>query len=151
MIRPAFHSLRLGGNTKASVILPMQLLFGGIAYGAMEVLWRGYTHPSMVLTGGVCFAMICTVNRKWKHIPLVLRSTVCALGITAMEFCVGMLVNFTLHMEVWDYSDEWMHLLGQICPLYSCLWFFLSLFLSCLLSFSKPKLTVAPLKKARPR
>lgn len=112
----------------------MQFLFGGIAYGLAEVIWRGYTHPSMVLTGGICFTMICLINQKWKQLPLIVRSIVCAFGITAIEFCVGIIVNFLLHMDVWDYSNEWMHLLGQICPLYSCLWFFLSFSISLLLS-----------------
>ena len=105
----------------------IEILFGGIAYGLLEVIWRGYTHPSMVVTGGLCFGMILFVNRFFRHMPLILKSVVCAFGITAAEFCVGMLVNRLWQMDVWDYSDEWLHLFGQVCPLYSCIWFFISL------------------------
>ncbi len=105
----------------------IEMLFGGIAYGLLEVIWRGYTHPSMVITGGLCFGMMLGVNRNFSHMPLILKSAVCALGITAAEFCVGMLVNRLWQMDVWDYSDEWLHLFGQICPLYSCIWFLISL------------------------
>lgn len=104
----------------------LEMLLGGMTYGLLEIVWRGYTHPSMVLTGGVCFGMMLAVNRYCVRLPLVLRSGLCALGITAAEFCVGFVVNRLWHMEVWDYSDEWMDLLGQICPLYSCFWFLLS-------------------------
>lgn len=115
----------------------IKMLLGGIAYGLLEVMWRGYTHPSMVIAGGFCFAMMLTVHRYLASVPLILKSAICALGITAVEFGVGMLVNRLWQMEVWDYSEEWMHLFGQICPLYSCLWFFISLCVLFLLSAVK--------------
>ena len=72
--------------TGIAVGLISALLFGGFLYGLIEVLYRGYTHPSMVLTGGVCFGMMLAVNRYCVRLPLVLRSGLCALGITAAEF-----------------------------------------------------------------
>ena len=115
----------------------IKMLFGGVAYGLLEVMWRGYTHPSMVITGGICFAMMLAIDRYLTVLPLILRSALCAIGITAVEFGVGMLVNHLWHMDVWDYSEEWMHLFGQICPLYSCLWFFISLNILFLLSLGR--------------
>ena len=125
-------ALRLGGTLTANPTARMALkcLFGGVAYGLVEILWRGYTHPSMVLTGGLCFAMICDINAKYSKRPLLVRSAACTLGVTCAEFCVGLLVNRVLDMEVWDYSDKWLHLLGQICPLYMGLWFGLCFLLS---------------------
>jgi uncharacterized membrane protein len=54
-----------------------------------------------------------------------LCSAVCAAAITAVEFAVGAVVNLWWGMEVWDYSSLFGNLFGQICPLYSFLWFLL--------------------------
>ena len=109
-------------------------LFGGIGYGLIELLWRGRTHPSMVLTGGMCFMIIYGINLLLKNRSIFLRGAFCARLITGVEFCVGMLVNRLWGMAVWDYSGERFHLLGQICPKYTFLWFLLSLPLSMLVS-----------------
>lgn len=128
-------TVALGGRlTKSSLVrVSLQCLFGGVGYGLIEVIWRGYTHPSMVITGGFCFAMICAVNRKLAGRPLFFRSVACTLGVTLAEFFVGMLVNRVFQMDVWDYSGEWMHLLGQICPLYTGFWFGICFSLSFIL------------------
>ena len=36
-------------------------------------------------------------------------------GVTAGEFITGIIVNKWLKLNVWDYSDQPFHLLGQIC------------------------------------
>ena len=103
----------------------LKFMLGGIGYGLLEVIWRGRTHFSMVLTGGACLVAICAVNEKMKKRNIFLRSFVCAAAITAAEFAVGMVVNRMLHMSVWDYGSMPGNVLGQICPLYSFLWFLL--------------------------
>jgi uncharacterized membrane protein len=130
--RPLFLGGALSADFKVRNLL--KFLFGGVAYGLIEVIWRGYTHPSMVITGGVCFSMICAINGRLSGKSLLLRSAACTLGVTAMEFCVGILVNRVFRMSVWDYSDKWLNLMGQICPLYSVFWFALCLCLSFMLS-----------------
>ena len=127
---PLGRPTRLPPMAKALIIF----LFGGVGYGLIELLWRGRTHPSMVLTGGFCFAIIWGINFLWQERSIFLRCAVAALLITAVEFCVGMLVNRFWHMNVWDYSGEKLHLLGQICPKYTVLWFMLSLPLSMAVS-----------------
>lgn len=112
----------------------LKFLFGGVGYGLIEIIWRGYTHPSMVITGGICFSMICAINGRLAARSLWLRSAACTVGVTAMEFCVGILVNRILGMCVWDYSDKWLNVFGQICPLYSVFWFGLCFGISFLLS-----------------
>ncbi len=132
------EKLFLGGRfcRKGAHGLFIKLMFGGTAYGLIEVVWRGYTHPSMVLTGGICFAMICEVNHRFSQKPLLLRSAACALFITIVEFCVGLLVNRILQLGVWDYSDVPFHLMGQICPLYSLLWFLLCIPVSFVITYA---------------
>ena len=48
--------------------------------------------------------------------------------ITTVEFTVGIIVNVWLKLGVWDYSSKPYNLLGQVCLLYTNLWFLLSLF-----------------------
>jgi hypothetical protein len=98
---------------------------GGIGYGLIEVLWRGRTHWSMVLTGGACLLAICCVNKRLAAKNIFLRSAACAAAVTAVEFAVGVLVNLWWGMNVWDYGGMRGNVLGQICPLYSFLWFLL--------------------------
>ncbi len=100
-------------------------LLGGIGYGLVELIWRGETHWSMVLTGGACLLAICRVCRYMRKKSVFLCSAVCAAAITAVEFAVGAVVNLWWGMEVWDYSSLFGNLFGQICPLYSFLWFLL--------------------------
>ncbi len=141
-------ALFLGGRLteNGGIRLSLKCLFGGVGYGLMEVLWRGYTHPSMVVTGGLCFAMICALNGRLSRRSLWIRSAACTAGVTLTEFCVGMLVNHVFHLDVWDYSDEWMHLLGQICPLYTAFWFGLCF----ALSFALPKVRLAVIPRNLP-
>ena len=103
----------------------LKFMLGGVGYGLIELAWRGRTHVSMVLTGGACLVAICAVNEKMRGKNIFLRAAVCAAAITAAEFAVGMLVNRWLRLDVWDYGGMAGNVLGQICPLYSFLWFLL--------------------------
>ena len=98
-------------------------LLGALGYGALEILWRGRTHWSMLLAGGACLCGIKKIcRRKQGLFSSALR---CAGMITTAEFCIGMLVN--RRYAVWDYRGRRGNVLGQICPMYSILWFALSL------------------------
>lgn len=103
-------------------------LIGGVIYGALELIGRGYTHWSMVLLGGLCFVAVGLLNEviPWE-MPLTIQMLCGCLIVTALEFACGCIVNIALGWNVWDYSDEWGNLIGQICPKYSVLWYFISL------------------------
>ncbi len=107
--------------------LSFLFLFGGVGYGLVELIWRGRTHPSMVITGGICFLLVYGINKALRRRPLLLRSAVSCAAITAVEFSVGAVVNLMLELSVWDYSANRFNVLGQICPLYTFLWFLLSI------------------------
>ena len=111
-------------------VLPI-FLMGGFLYGLIELIWRGYTHWSMVLTGGLVCLLLCLIRRRMRAKSLPIRCLLGSLSITTLEFIVGCGVNLGLGMQVWDYSDRPFHLLGQICPLYSFYWFLL-----CIPAFS---------------
>ena len=98
-------------------------ILGGMAYGLMEVLFRGHTHWSMVITGGACVLTLYLIMDWTMNLPLVVSALAGAGIITFYEFCVGMLVNVSFGWHVWDYSSMPGNILGQICPLFTGLWF----------------------------
>lgn len=97
--------------------------FGGSAYVALEVLWRGYSHWTMLLLAGFLFIVVGLLNEIWswdfKLHWQVLISTVIA---TIAEFITGLIVNVHFGWNVWDYSNVPFNFMGQICLPYTLLW-----------------------------
>ena len=100
----------------------------GLTYGLIEILWRGYTHPSMVIVGGICGLLIGLLNEKNKKMNLLLQMVEGMVIVTVLEFVSGIVLNLCLGLNVWDYSDMRFNLLGQVCPQFCIAWFFLSYF-----------------------
>lgn len=103
-------------------------LTGSCAYPTLEMIWRGRTHYSMALAGGVCMYLINKICCEKLHKHSIYER--CAAGaaiITGVEFAAGVIFNGLLGMNVWDYSDMPLNVLGQICLPYSILWVGLSL------------------------
>ena len=100
----------------------------GLTYGLIEILWRGYTHPSMVIVGGICGLLIGLLNEKNKKMNLLLQMVEGMVIVTVLEFVSGIILNLCLGLNVWDYSNMRFNLLGQICPQFCIAWFFLSYF-----------------------
>lgn len=103
-------------------------LTGGIIYPIMEIVWRGYSHYSMAIAGGLSLVLInrvcCTrLNKKRMYVKCAAGSLI----ITAVEFAVGIIFNKILLMEVWDYSQLPMNILGQISLPFSLIWFFITI------------------------
>lgn len=95
---------------------------GAVGYAAIEVIWRGYTHWSMMIAGGVCFIIFSLVAERMRDKNILIKAVVCALGVTGVEFLFGVVFNLWLKMGVWDYSAMPFNILGQICPLFTILW-----------------------------
>lgn len=102
---------------------------GGMLYVGVELLWRGWSHPSMFVLGGVCFLLLGALNEHpaTAGLPLAVQAVLGAAIVTALELLTGLLVNGLLHMNVWDYSALPLNFRGQICLLFSLLWVPLSL------------------------
>lgn len=98
---------------------------GGGAYLTLELLYRGRSHGSMFFAGGLCFLLIGHLNRVKPRLPLPLRAVVGALIVTMVELGAGLLVNRS--HRVWDYRDQPLNFMGQICPAFTLLWVPLSL------------------------
>ena len=102
-------------------------LAGAIGYAFFEIIFRGYTHWTMMLTGGACVLTIYYMNQELRDSSLFLRAVLGTAVIIVFEFFVGLVVNLWFGWDVWDYSDVRWNLFGQICPLFSGAWFLLSL------------------------
>lgn len=101
-------------------------LIGALGYGIIEILWRGFTHPTMLLAGGVCFLAMTEIADYFRDFSTFKKSILASFFITAIEMIIGVIVNIGLNLEVWDYSGLPLNILGQISLIYSILWFFLS-------------------------
>lgn len=64
-----------------------------------------------------------SVNIKMSFVSQMVLST---FIITGLELITGLIVNVWLGWDIWDYSDLAYNFKGQICLLYSVLWFFAS-------------------------
>ena len=100
-------------------------LIGSVIYSIIEILWRGRTHWTMFLTGGLCFTLIYKINQDFKDKNIIIKSLIDSFMITCVEFFVGCFANKLFNLHVWDYSSIKLNIGGQICLLYSFLWFLL--------------------------
>ena len=106
---------------------------GAYAYSLVEIIWRGFTHWTMALTGGLCLTLLSGICRRTRRRPLLVCCLYGALTITAIEFIVGCIVNLLLGWKVWDYSARPLNILGQICPLFTLMWFLLCIPVMCIM------------------
>lgn len=102
-------------------------LIGGMIYFCLEIIWRGYSHWTMVLVGGVCFVACGMTNEIFDwNMPMWKQMLICSINITSIEFVSGCVLNLILKLNVWDYSRMPFNILGQVCLPFSILWFALS-------------------------
>ena len=117
-------------KNKISPLFEYMILFiiGGVGYNIIELLYRGYTDPTMTIAGGICF-ILCGIQNEFVNwdMPLVSQQLISAILVTIVELIFGLIFNIGLGMEVWDYSNMPYNFMGQICLLFTVLWFFLSL------------------------
>jgi Predicted membrane protein len=103
---------------------PVVFTIGGLGYGSLEFICRGRTHWSMLLAGGACFCALYLISglplkRSWE------KWLFGALAITSIEFVTGLIVNIWLGWGVWSYARYRLNLYGQVCPLFTLIWFVL--------------------------
>lgn len=102
--------------------------FGGSTYVALEVIWRGYSHWTMLLLAGVVFIILGLLNEIWDwNDSLIKQVAVGTIISTVFEFITGCVVNLWLGWNVWDYTGISGNILGQICFPFTILWAVISL------------------------
>ncbi|CAK7017163.1 hypothetical protein ACF3M2_16030 [Tissierella carlieri] len=104
-------------------------IIGGISYFFIEILWRGYSHMTMLILGGLCFILVGLIGEHYFTFnkSLLLQQVISCLIITVLELVFGLILNLGMGLDIWDYSNLKFNFMGQICLKYSILWFFLSL------------------------
>ncbi len=95
---------------------------GGLLYGIIELAWRGHTHISMFLVGGLCFVLIGALDEIEKPISVLAQLPLAAFIVTGIEFTSGVIINLVMRLDVWDYSDMPLNILGQVCLPFSAMW-----------------------------
>lgn len=108
---------------KAVVKYVVLFLVGGLLYGSIEILWRGYTHPSMIVVGGIGFLLVGGIN-DWfpRQISIIGQGLIGGTIITGLELLSGLFLNVYLGFRIWDYSDLPLNVMGQICVPFWGLW-----------------------------
>ena len=103
-------------------------LIGGCVYYCIEILWRGYSHYSMFILGGLCLIIIGLLNEGLfpEKFGLISQMLMGSVIITVLEFITGMIVNVWMGLNIWDYSDMPLNIMGQICLPFTIAWFFIS-------------------------
>lgn len=104
----------------------MEFSFGALGYGALELLWRGRTHWSMLIAGGLSFLGLGKIGNKMPKGNFLKKALAGSVIITTIELLFGLIFNIILKKNVWDYSKLPFNFKGQICARYSILWAILS-------------------------
>lgn len=100
---------------------------GGFIYYMIECIWRGHSHWTMGIVGGICFLLIGMINEYFTwEMKLWKQCVIGAVTVTVIEFISGVILNISLGMNIWDYSDVPFNILGQVCLPYCFLWVALS-------------------------
>lgn len=108
--------------------------WGGAVYFLMEVAYKTIGgRPDTISWTMLVVALLlcipverCGAELPWG-VPLWLQALSCAALVTAVELVAGLILNVWLGLGVWDYSSQPGNLWGQICPLYSAIWWALCL------------------------
>ena len=100
---------------------------GGFIYVLIEYFWRGYSHPTMFIVGGLCFAIIGLLNELFtESMSLLTQSIIGSVIVTIIELISGYIINIRLGLNVWDYSELPLNIMGQVCLPFALLWVILS-------------------------
>ena len=125
--------LRQESRLQNAIEIFVALLFGGVGYYGLEILFRGHSHPSMALCGAVCFFFIDRLNAAYPRLLLPLKALFSCFFITAVELLAGCILNLWCGLEIWNYNELPLNFWGQICLPFCVVWFLLC-FPVCLLN-----------------
>lgn len=99
---------------------------GFFLYLAIETLYKRQftaspTHFTMGLIAGLAFVFLLFLDKTAMR--FLYKAALGAVFITVLEFLFGLYLNLYRGLGIWDYSRMPFHVLGQICPAFSLVWF----------------------------
>lgn len=116
------------------VLSVLMWTWGGAAYFLLEVAYktaRGeperISWTMLVLAAILCIPIERAGAEMPWDVPLWMQAAGCAVLVTATELIAGLILNVWLGLGVWDYSDLWGNLWGQICLQFAAIWWGLCL------------------------
>ena len=101
----------------------------GMVYFVIEGIWRipkgGYANIVMLPIGGLCGLLIGSINQipKFYNMPVWKQSVIGTFIVLIIEYISGYILNIKLGLKIWDYSDMFFNINGQVCLEFALLWF----------------------------
>lgn len=100
----------------------------GMVYFVIEGIWRipkgGDANISMLFVGGLCGLLIGSINQIPKFYNMsVFKQSLIGTGIVlVIEYIAGYILNIKMGLDIWDYSDMFFNINGQICLEFGLIW-----------------------------
>ncbi len=100
----------------------------GMVYFVIEGIWRipkgGDANISMLFVGGLCGLLIGSINQIPKFYNMsVFKQSLIGTGIVlVIEYTAGCILNIKMGLDIWDYSNMFFNINGQICLEFGLLW-----------------------------
>ncbi len=81
----------------------------------------------MLFVGGLCGTLIGSINQIPKFYNMsVFKQSLIGTGIVlVIEYIAGYILNIKMGLDIWDYSDMFFNINGQICLEFGLLWLLL--------------------------
>lgn len=112
----------------------------GISYYLLEIIWRGHSHWTMIILGGICGLLIGLINEITPKMKVWYQMLLGSVIVTVLEFVTGCILNLWLGLGIWNYSNLPLNIHGQVCLIFSFLWFLLSYIVIWLDDFIRKRL-----------
>lgn len=103
----------------------------GMVYFVIEGIWRipkgGDANVVMLPIGGLCGLLIGSINQIPKFYNMsVFKQSLIGTGIVlVIEYTAGYILNIKMGLDIWDYSNMFFNINGQICLEFGLLWILL--------------------------
>ena len=103
----------------------------GMVYFVIEGIWRipkgGDANVVMLPIGGLCGLLIGSINQIPQFYNMsVFKQSLIGTGIVlVIEYTAGYILNIKMGLDIWDYSNMFFNINGQICLEFGLLWLLL--------------------------
>ena len=71
----------------------------GISYFTLEILYRGYSHWTMIFLGGIVSVLIGLINEITPNMRMWKQMLLGTILVTLFEFILGYILNIKLHFK----------------------------------------------------